>query len=491
MENFYLKLHKGEEKPFFKKEGLDFFKSQSLFNKFKKGYNSFDKKLLKDLFLRQLLHGQTVCKDFPKRIILDTNSDILDQHIEHFKETYDGVDDFQTEGRLAIGLGNTSVFETSITLHHIYGFPYIPASSVKGILRSWIIREYFAINDNSKDSLINAESNALENEAFCLLFGCSKDKKTVIIDNEGNPIRKSDGKYKTKTELTALEKDHIGNIVFFDVYPIEPPNIEVDIINPHYTEYYKEGSKTPPADWQNPIPIFFLTLKKTPFQFLFGYRKHIVASEFERLQDIKFPNSSDSILAKEGTAIEVLSALLKEALDENGIGAKTAVDYGRMSSLYEEKKQKKQLALKKQAKLAKEQEEAKKRIEEQKRLEIELAEKKQKEIEELAFRQEQNRLKKIEKAEQIKNSGLQALLEDISDYETGKKIIVDFKKTIGSIPAAEYVHIQRFLSRVYTSLESKKEIQKWQKFKKNPWKYIASWTNKEVTQKWFDDIVSK
>ena len=38
--------------------------------------------------------------------------------------------------RLIVGLGNESVYDTSMTLHHVYGIPYIPASAVKGVVRS-------------------------------------------------------------------------------------------------------------------------------------------------------------------------------------------------------------------------------------------------------------------------------------------------------------------------------------------------------------------
>ena len=37
------------------------------------------------------------------------------------------------EGRLAIGLGDDGVLETSITLHHTYGVPIIPGSAIKGL----------------------------------------------------------------------------------------------------------------------------------------------------------------------------------------------------------------------------------------------------------------------------------------------------------------------------------------------------------------------
>ena len=39
--------------------------------------------------------------------------------------------------RLIVGLGNESVYETGMTFHPIYGIPYIPGSSLKGVLRSF------------------------------------------------------------------------------------------------------------------------------------------------------------------------------------------------------------------------------------------------------------------------------------------------------------------------------------------------------------------
>lgn len=44
-----------------------------------------------------------------------------------------------TKSRLIVGLGGGSALEVSIKLHFIYGFPYIPSSSIKGVLRAYKI----------------------------------------------------------------------------------------------------------------------------------------------------------------------------------------------------------------------------------------------------------------------------------------------------------------------------------------------------------------
>ncbi|RMF81199.1 MAG: type III-B CRISPR module RAMP protein Cmr6, partial [Nitrospirae bacterium] len=39
-------------------------------------------------------------------------------------------------GRLALGLGNESVLEVGLTLHHTYGVPVIPGTAIKGVVRA-------------------------------------------------------------------------------------------------------------------------------------------------------------------------------------------------------------------------------------------------------------------------------------------------------------------------------------------------------------------
>ncbi|GAB4407935.1 MAG: hypothetical protein OHK0053_34610 [Microscillaceae bacterium] len=90
-------------------------------------------------------------------------------------------------------------------------------------------------------------------------------------------------------------------------------------MNPHYQPYYSESpnnAKTPPADYHNPVPVFFLTVKDCKFQFLLGLR-----SEFEDSKDKMF----DVKIGEKN-----ISEWLNDALTNHGIGAKTAVGYGYM-----------------------------------------------------------------------------------------------------------------------------------------------------------------
>ena len=130
--------------------------------------------------------------------------------------------------RLIVGLGSEHVQETNMTLHHIYGIPYIPGSAVKGVLRHWWLEKDFS-DKNGKIS----EEKALKDSVFLSIFGSQEQR---------------------------------GEVQFLDAYP-EEVQYATDIMNPHYPYYY-EGSE-PPTDHQNPRPINFLTVEKTTFRFVF------------------------------------------------------------------------------------------------------------------------------------------------------------------------------------------------------------------------------
>jgi CRISPR-associated protein Cmr6 len=42
------------------------------------------------------------------------------------------------------------------------------------------------------------------------------------------------------------DEDNAGKIIFFDAFPIEKPTISVDVMNPHYSDYYSEINNLQP-----------------------------------------------------------------------------------------------------------------------------------------------------------------------------------------------------------------------------------------------------
>jgi len=238
--------------------------------------------------------------------------------------------------RLVVGLGIESVYETSIALHHIYGIPYIPASAIKGVVRSWIITEVFGehgIPDEETDfPLVNAEHRAYLDEGFCKLFGCPKTTKAVEFENR-KPKENQNGNYEYISAVnTALKKEHQGLIWFFDAFPLTAPEFEVDMINVHYKDYYNNEGREAPHDHDSPSITNFLTVKPdVKFKFHIGIKNDEPVHSGSKILDYQNEEGNKVINTDEPTYLELAEAWLKKALTEHGIGAKTALDYGHMS----------------------------------------------------------------------------------------------------------------------------------------------------------------
>ncbi|GAA0126556.1 hypothetical protein UT300019_24590 [Clostridium sp. CTA-19] len=207
-----------------------------------------------------------------------------------------------TSYRLVVGLGNPSVTETSMTLHNIYGIPYIPGQALKGIIRSYFLQKYFDI-EKKEFSIIKINAAEFKaKELYKIIFG---------DDYYGE----------------ANEK---GSIIFFDAFPVSNEIIiEKDVMTPHYSNYYGKGWNPTDEFSTNPIP--FYTVKNTKFNFIFALsRQKINVSEDKLIyaQDLK----------------EFISKLMKEALQEHGVGSKTSVGYGYFNDVkaIEDKKSKKE-----------------------------------------------------------------------------------------------------------------------------------------------------
>jgi CRISPR-associated protein Cmr6 len=180
-----------------------------------------------------------------------------------------------TKSRLIVGLGGSSALEVSIKLHFIYGFPYIPSSAIKGVLRAYKILEKVNF-DFEKYSKFEKEIESGDREdkeigAFVRVFGNQQYK---------------------------------GDLIILDAIPEKFPTLEEDIMNPHYPKYYND--KEPPTDDQNPVPIKFLTVAKgEKFNFYF----------------------KNSQVYKEAFETDLKQDLIK-AFNYLGIGAKTGIGYG-------------------------------------------------------------------------------------------------------------------------------------------------------------------
>jgi len=176
----------------------------------------------------------------------------------------------KTDWRFVAGLGRKGSLEVGFSFHR-YGFPVLPGSSVKGVARAYA-------------GLVEGRTES--DTDFVAIFGRASQK------GEDESVARA------------------GGAVFLDAIPAQLPKLELDIMNPHYPDYYSDpAKKTPPADWQNPRPVFFLAVAPgTEFRFAVGWRGGL-DEQSRQLRD----------LAKKW---------LGEGLTEVGAGAKTSAGYG-------------------------------------------------------------------------------------------------------------------------------------------------------------------
>lgn len=172
----------------------------------------------------------------------------------------------KTDGRLIAGLGIESVLETGLRLHHTYGTPMIPGSSIKGVTAHYCAEVW-----GEKDEQFRAGG-----AAYKVFFGEQEDK---------------------------------GFLTFHDAWmlPASLSNgLVEDVMTPHYGSYYMNGAV--PADTMNPNPVAFLSVQGV----------FLVAVEGEDRSQ------------KGKQWAQVGMTLCREALGEWGVGGKTRAGYGRL-----------------------------------------------------------------------------------------------------------------------------------------------------------------
>lgn len=171
--------------------------------------------------------------------------------------------------RFATGLGRNHPMENGFTWHPTLGVPFLPGSSLKGLLRSWFREE------NDKLVMENGRERWEETDKAQRWFGIQKD---------------------------------VGRCIFLDMLPTVPPKLTVDIMTPHYGPYYQ--GEAAPGDWHSPVPISFLVVDER-----ITWQLAILPGPEHRTIEVN--------------ELESLTESLTEALDIMGAGAKTAIGNGR------------------------------------------------------------------------------------------------------------------------------------------------------------------
>ncbi len=201
------------------------------------------------------------------------------------------------QSRLIVGLGGKGSLEIGITLDRVTGLPYIPGSALKGAVRNYRLlklaeKRGIQLTDPLKVDAFNKELKAFEEE----------------LENPAN----------TTAEAETFRRwfgtqGNAGGLIFYDavlhsISGVKSNLFVVDVMTPHFKEYYGSSGKSAPTDCDSPNPISFITVDVgNMFAFAIGPRRGA------RLHD---------------GDLEEAIATLQETLDNAGIGAKTAAGYG-------------------------------------------------------------------------------------------------------------------------------------------------------------------
>lgn len=211
---------------------------------------------------------------------------------------------YSTTWHFATGLGNRHPLENGFLWHPTLGTPYIPGAAVKGLVRAWV------------ENWMYAEDNYCEEKLKRLYrwFG-SEDK-----DYRARKRLRIEQKFEPPSRGGTLDTE-AGNFIFFDALPWRPVRLKADVMTPHMSKWYELGGEIQdvstasdrlPADWHDPVPVYFLVADKPEFLFAIA------------------PRFSINTEAEKGELMDVLDAL-GSALEWLGAGAKTAVGYGTMT----------------------------------------------------------------------------------------------------------------------------------------------------------------
>lgn len=161
---------------------------------------------------------------------------------------------FRADERLVTGTGRAHPTENGFSWHHSLGVPYVPGTSLKGVVRSW-------------------------------------------AEETGRPVD------------DLGDQAHVGSVGALDALPDRPVPLVVEVLTPHSANWSSAG---PPGDWRSPVPIPYLAVEEGA--------TFLVAA---------LPRRDDS------GALERYWALLVEALEFSGLGARSSIGFGRLTLVEE------------------------------------------------------------------------------------------------------------------------------------------------------------
>lgn len=223
-------------------------------------------------------------RSFPAaKTFLEKKHKMQEDYLEQLNKEF-GIEifsfDVQTSSPFISGLGSGHPTETGMILDRNIGVPYLPAASIKGVVRT-----AYAVNIVGE----SGQANDAEIEKY---FG------TVDV-NKTNTVKR-------------------GQLVFMDAYPENIAELKMDIMNPHFGDYYGGEGKKLPTENSNPVPIHFLVVPEGTF---FTFRCYYLP--FEKNKEAQNEKPQNEEIKKD------VEKMFETAFSKIGFGGKTAIGYGR------------------------------------------------------------------------------------------------------------------------------------------------------------------
>jgi CRISPR-associated protein Cmr6 len=242
----------------------------------------------------------------------------------------------RTLWRLVSGLGTNPALEIGLYLHPLYGFPYLPGSSVRGMVRHVAEMELLDEEVDPGDIKPFLDRARLVKALLGSLTVEPPDREpgdppvTETARRYLARLREEPGRSRDeKAEIDELLNEHTGGMVtFYDAVPLPRQSdvLSLDVINPHYPDYYNSQGATPPSDDQNPKPIFFLTVSpEIEFSFPFCIEKKPTEPFRDPAEEERARNLGG---AEDGDLLRLVQTWITQGLTETGAGAKTSSGYG-------------------------------------------------------------------------------------------------------------------------------------------------------------------
>ncbi len=251
--------------------------------------------------LLPMLSGMRQCAC---RKLADDVEIIRENHVRHWRkllaadETSRRTLTARLEARLALNLSGGVIQNAGICLDPLFGAPYIPGSAVKGVCR--------------KVALGKLLDGTLDFDLFVDLFGVAesdfKPKGDLADFRDRLPPAPATGK-----QPDGINKK--GSVVFLPAFPQSDAPIAVDLTTVHFPDYYRTGKESDLASERpqpNPFPVV-----KEGTEYVFAVALNGMTQDGDR----------------RALLLDTAMGLLHEAVENAGIGAKTAAGYGWFSDL--------------------------------------------------------------------------------------------------------------------------------------------------------------